>query len=798
MTTFDPITYSAVNNLKAITTGSSAPIGSLVLVPENFSDPDYVETGQSIDALIYPELAATLTNRVNPTDVAVTQTIPPIQAIEGNDYVTTGYINYSCVYNGDLFIFFSNGYVYRTTGGNVNSITFFRIIPLPPPDPAAFTHSEFNYVTVANNYLYISFSTTNTDGKFRMSMADFVNGGTSWTTISIPTWANNAIMFYYGDGVYIAAKNNNTSAGYIARSTDGINFTLINANYTSTNTINGVLYNGTAWVLYGGLAATIAVTSTDGGLTWTARTLGGNSTFQAGVWAPTINLFVLWQATSTTVVYTSPDGATWTSVTGLPTGYVSSATACMTVTPNGTIIGYGSKRNQDWNGLTSYVIKSTDGVNFTNIGGNAPFVNNYGGASFASHVAVLNNTFVYFGTALYSRQNSSSWNTVYSNTQSDPIQWCYCSSTDGFTTFTSFDTITNTSLATCVRAPLFLTSNLGIALAANSTGSNIEYMGIKFYGIITTDGGTSWSPLTITAAAPMRLRTFTIAAGKFVIIGYWFFNQYTNGGMIYGTSTDGVSWTWQRSSGTLTLPKSVMVDPYDGVYYSSLNQSNTSTAFSPNRSTTGATYPSMAATLDFQLTTASGNCLGYTKVGYGNVYIIANGSNPQARVYNSATGFVNIISLPSTFSIGTQGTFTYTQLTFAANQYKVVMMINGIPYVYISYDNGGTWETYSTPFTTSSSAEILLTNDLIIVTNPGLYGSKIYSSETGEDWTTLNLSGITYGVSASTYDGSKIFYAGPMTANSAFIRTTKPATKFIPYVESTIAGSKWVVKAKQA
>jgi hypothetical protein len=129
----------------------------------------------------------------------------------------------------------------------------------------------------------------------------------------------------YGGGTFVAVSNSGVAAaGLVRTSTDGITWTSRTA--TSINTWSAVCFapdiNRFCAVASSGLGNTSAMFS-DGGATWTQTTTLAAGTYSSvcrGTNVPGTlgNIFVTTNssgATTTTQVYTSPDGVTWTART---------------------------------------------------------------------------------------------------------------------------------------------------------------------------------------------------------------------------------------------------------------------------------------------------------------------------------------------------------------------------------------------------------------------------------------------------------------------------------------------------
>lgn len=109
-----------------------------------------------------------------------------------------------------------------------------------------------------------------------------------------------------------------------------------------------------------GTATTSAMTSDDGGATWTARTLPSSRSWMSVTWAAGLSLFVAVAQDGTTggLCATSPDGITWTSRT-MPSGAWASVAWSSTLS---RLVAVGLSAGPN------YACTSTDGITWTTSG----------------------------------------------------------------------------------------------------------------------------------------------------------------------------------------------------------------------------------------------------------------------------------------------------------------------------------------------------------------------------------------------------------------------------------------------
>lgn len=768
MATFDPITYSAVNNLKE-------PVGSMLLVPENFTNPNYVNTGEHFNPVTYPELVASSVSVVDPVDVT-SQTLPQLPNTASSSYLVTGAIWGVTQYLGDLYVFFEKGQVFRTTGGDLSSINYFRLLPTPP-NGSYTVNTGSHRISFANDIVYMSFFISGTN-KYLISMADLVSGSNVLTTVNAPFY-NVYNKFVYGGGTTVAyVANTGASQNNVGQSTDGINFTTRVGAYTTSYTVTGAAYGAGIFVIVTSGTSTNNVATSPDGITWTARSVGTVG-HQGVIWVPALNLFVAIANSATGSYYTSPDGITWTARTIGTSPSPTNIPTLVAASSSGTIVSISQRNvisNTALNNSQNMQV-STDGITWVNRGSSGPAQFNYNGAPINGWIAALGNTLVYLGMI----------NTQ--TTVSTPAVFCYCTSTDGFATISAWSSLGAISNDASVRAPAFVNANVGIAFETTVTSTDIEYMGVKFNILRTTNGGATWTATTVSAAAPIRIKAVAASGGKFRIVGIYYSSNYTTlGGTIVGESTDGITWTWVNTSSVFR--EKYTIDTYDGTYYACNDQINTGTNLNLNISTDGVNWFTVG-----QISVSSGAALGYGRAGYRSGYLVGNGSPSSAVVYRSDIGTSYTMTLPSAFNFGTQGTATTIDLKLTANANKTVALVTGNANVFVSMDRGASWATYALPFTPTVNMSIALTDDWILITSTDSNG--VWYSLNNSDWSFGTVASATYGIQASTSNGSKIYYGGITTAADDKIWTTNAATSYIPKVMSNVNGAKWVVKAKQ-
>lgn len=141
-------------------------------------------------------------------------------------------------------------------------------------------------------------------------------GGYSEANISMPTGTGYAVS--YANGTWFATPNDVSGGDYIAKSTDGVNWTRTLAALPYAGAWSPVVYGNGVYVTVNNdsTASRRCATSTDG-VTWTARTIPnsnaggwpGDVVFAGGSFVATTN------GVNDPSVWVSPDGVTWAAVT---------------------------------------------------------------------------------------------------------------------------------------------------------------------------------------------------------------------------------------------------------------------------------------------------------------------------------------------------------------------------------------------------------------------------------------------------------------------------------------------------
>ena len=132
--------------------------------------------------------------------------------------------------------------------------------------------------------------------------------GITWTIRTTP--AVFASVGWNGT-VFLGLVTGGTTA---YTSPDGITWTARTLAVSTTNP--SVAWNGTVFVVQGGVSSTTCQTSPDG-ITWTSRTMPSTAVWSGVIWNG--SQFFAWS--STTSAATSPDGITWTARTTASTSY---------------------------------------------------------------------------------------------------------------------------------------------------------------------------------------------------------------------------------------------------------------------------------------------------------------------------------------------------------------------------------------------------------------------------------------------------------------------------------------------
>jgi len=364
MSNFDPITYSAVNQLKPF-------IGQPIMVPQNYYDDKYLETGTFVDPVAYPRLAATMVGNTNPAEtitVTPSSSLPTFSNVFPTALSQLGTIALTFEYNNRFYILFastatSSYRLYGTTNSNLSTLTFIRSI----------TQTEYNnitlpigYKTPTNNRIYLS---TN---KY-LDLAAFANpSNPNFLVDMVITGITNAAgwLVLFGNGIYVGTRlvgttmpgglNSNT----IIYSSDGVNFTATSASYIITSPVAGFAFGAGRFVIMvqtTNFFADNTIVYSSNGITWTSTRPANNGTVVAAGgldYSSTAGCFINTCQEAAFYYHRSVDGVTWTEVAiSIPSG---SRSGSIKLLPNGNFITAKSWTSADGNTWTFLDTTYTD------------------------------------------------------------------------------------------------------------------------------------------------------------------------------------------------------------------------------------------------------------------------------------------------------------------------------------------------------------------------------------------------------------------------------------------------------
>lgn len=237
--------------------------------------------------------------------------------------------------------------------------------------------------------------------------------GMNWSQVGAINTANSpaVVAFAYGNGVYVAAgRRADNSSNMLATSTNGTTWTsqtVGNSDYACDMVFgNGVFVA----VRRGGTANSDIVTSTDG-VTWTIRTTTGATSMYAVAHNGQSGAGSMFVAFGSGTIFSSVDGTTWTSRTNPTSGQ-----AMYSVVWSGTqFVAAGSN---------GYIITSSDGITWTNQGAKCNGENLY-------EIAYGNGRYI-VSTDTYASSGSGTQKGFWAST--DAITWLPVGTPSGSTT----------------------------------------------------------------------------------------------------------------------------------------------------------------------------------------------------------------------------------------------------------------------------------------------------------------------------------------------------------------------------
>lgn len=384
----------------------------------------------------------------------------------------------------------------------------------------------WNSVAFGNNVFVSAHPNTSTNTTVGYSS----NNGVTWTTSTVPSGAHCTVI--YANSLFVLIGTN-----YCATSPDGVTWT---ARTMPTGTWTHITYTPSGFVVSSTSSTSIVVTSTDG-VTWTANNIapiqyfnaisrGPSGTFLASTtangvvkstddgvswfttnststssiaYSPTLNLYAGVQGG--TAIYTSTDGATWTSRKTLTSG----------VFPAATLTWENNRFIHLYSGL-SY---STDGVSWSDIYPVAGVIS-------MSKVVYGNGVYTTVATAaetkvVYTSTNLTQWTT---SVLPNMAYWSAIAYGNGIFVLLS----KNNSAATPVSLSGWVSAtNFG---GSGTLGSTTELSGIIY---CTSTDGYTWVPRYL--PVPGNWSSIHFTGSLFIAV-----DTSTNN---YLYSLDGIGWS---------------------------------------------------------------------------------------------------------------------------------------------------------------------------------------------------------------------------------------------------------------
>ncbi len=754
---FDPITFSAVNKLKA-------SVGSLMLVPEGFTSDKFLDTGVNFNESEYPDLAAALPNS-NSTDITVSAYQVPynpssLEAI----VVKLGAVVHVCAVDSDPnthYIIFGSGKVYISTNGETP--VFYKQIITPAGISANIETSSIvnwgNFSNVVNNRIYVGGvaggatypvnSTYTTETYYIDLLNDFAT-----VAVNFPraTFGWKASHTAWRAGQYITLGNpisngtGNSAQLSICTSADGVNFSVVSTSTTlAASGVTAFAVSPTTAVFVNG--STTVNRSVDL-LTWASSTT--TVAVNNVVYNSTNGLFVASSGTAGAALFTSADSVAWTA-------RAQGATACSTpiikllVSGADTIAVAGVATNML---QTQY---STNGTTWTRRDVQVGLYNtrHHNGSLFCTNLSnVSNNFLVSVGT--YANNNQQHY-----QCQKLPIN-SYNSVLDASTIkYINYSNVTCPNLT----LPVFLADGL--------TGCVIEYSStIPMYvnsisGYNTSDGGQTWTPFVykFDEILPADKKIVGLHSVKLVANDNKFFISFNTN---YNTlqfqllkSSDGINWSMSQASTFTSAPlHSSLMGFKNYLYVYALNL-----MVSADEGNTWQTVSNVG--------TYSASMQMYSTKTVAGIVDIANTSYLTTDGVNWKAVYYNITG-------SSQG-----QLA-TSNDRAVAMNVNSTTVM----QEMKPLDIISTPISVPNNKNLVLqlADKNIVLHNTS--GSALVSGDNGVSWSTVNLLNNKFTLISTLNSwctiGATLYKLG-----------VDSSQKKVPKVNSTVPGAKWVIRAKK-
>lgn len=521
---------------------------------------------------------------------------------------------------------------------------------------------------------------------FANSLFCLIISGVPYTSSDGITWTQRTLIST--DAYYITAANNlffaSGSNGFVATSSDGITWTT--RSIGTTDTICAAAFGGGTYVVVGGaFGSSAAIYSSTNLTSWTNRS--PSSVVQLTGVARSGSIFVA-VGTSGGVIWSSPDGATWTSRNSGTSGFRG------IVFGGSTFVAFGDSASE--------VRTSTDGITWTARTSNA--------ANSLSAGAYGNSSFIIGG------QNG------VMVTSTDGITWTLLARSYTGTYFV------NNVYIVCGSSGL-LTSTDGMTWAPRSVAGATVYAvayGAGLYVAVSTSGAIYTSPdLTTwtsrTSGVANNITDVTFGNGRFI----------ANSGTAIISSTDGITWSTVH-----TATETIFCVAFGGGTFIAAggNGSSTSVYYSTN----GTTWTKSASS------PGSGNILD---VAYINGIFVGAIGSPSTVVRSTNLGVTwgTVSTGQNTWNFNSVGADADAGMFILGGDYGRILtstdngstwvsrlsvgyeaagqfydVASGSDYYFAIADNGLIW--VSSPFTYNAVTDFVLPNGRV----SGMAGQKPY------------------------------------------------------------------------
>jgi hypothetical protein len=755
---FDPITFSEVLNNKA-------PIGSIVRVINSFENPKYIASGAKFDSTDYPVLGDQIPGGFQGDYV---HEVPFPSVLRRSAIVTTANQTNVIIANwtigSNVYLLFKNGSLWKsnslTLSDGIAYVKTFVAADFNGIAPTAMVQNINGRVSQNGMNLYLSAP----GNHLRIDLNDPTL--TTQTPITMPS-AAAAYFFTEGGGNILANTGTPATTGGVVFSSDNggswANAPTLSAAFNYTNPFTYA--NGT-FMSYGSGATNNIIRTTNLGTSWTINTA---CTVGVGTLAynPVVSLFVAAPTTAGNI-YTSPDGAVWTSRTvATPT---SASASRIAIASNGSMVIYCTG--------TPAVMTSTNGTTWVVRSALAPFGNATNPAANQQYGGVTD-VFSVGGTL---------------HMVTAPVGTTFiCGSTDSGTTWTVSTELTNMTSTNTYSYPIVNYDGSVVVLMDNVTMGASTSLLSAWTGIISFDSGATWQNISIPSGTDLVCWKGMLITSDGNYVAYGNIGNVTMTGLANtqngfrtATSPDGINWTYSAAP-SIT---------YVALAATALVQSMVASKTSPNviiATTAGASGP---VSFDYGKTwstyaTSAGALVGAFKDKF---LVLTNAAVPR---YMTTTGSAVTALVNGQMTMPTSATVS----SVASDGNVVVMTWANNTLVNYSYD-GVTWQASALPSPVAGPGVAIINGWVLIPTNGGtVYRTQDFINwelaNVGDDvkYSTMAISSIT-----SSGDNNQGYYNGAVASSTAgyILRAATEETVFrrVPLINSDLPNTKWVVIAK--